>query len=68
MIDQVPADLAKIANQLLDIMADLDEYDTPKVKLPNCPKCGEDELGVMDADLCLCYRCGWKIVGKQANS
>jgi ribosomal protein L37AE/L43A len=50
---------------LLDILGDLDEYDTPKVKLPNCPKCDEDELGVIHAELVLCYNCGWKIEGKR---
>lgn len=49
---------------LLRILGDLDEHDTPKQKLPNCPRCDEDELGVIHADLLLCYRCGWKIEGK----
>ncbi len=49
---------------LLDILTDLDEYDRSKVKLPNCPRCDEDELGVIHADLLLCYCCGWKIEGR----
>ncbi len=52
------------AAALLGILTDLDEFDRPKVKLPNCPRCDEDELGVIHADLLLCYRCGWKIEGK----
>lgn len=52
--------LAK-AEVLVDILCDLDEFDRPKRKLPNCPKCDEDELGVIHANLMLCYRCGWKI-------
>lgn len=53
-------------NRLLDILGDLDEFDRPKVKLPDCPKCDEDELGVIHADLMLCYRCGWKIEAKRS--
>jgi len=48
-------------NELIAILNDLDENGTPKRKLPNCPNCNEDELGVIHADLVLCYRCGWKI-------
>jgi len=50
--------------ELVDILCDLDEFGRPKKKLPDCPKCGEDELGVIHADLLLCYRCGWKIEGR----
>jgi len=46
---------------LAEILEDLDEWDRPKVKMPDCPKCGEDELGVIHANLILCYRCGWKL-------
>ncbi len=54
---------SKAVARLVDILYDLDEFDRPKVKLPDCPKCDEDELGVIHADLLLCYRCGWKIEG-----
>jgi len=50
--------------KLIAILCDLDEFDRPKVKLPSCPKCGEDELGVIHADLILCYFCRWEIRGK----
>ena len=50
--------------RLLDIITDLDEFGSPKQKLPNCPKCDEDELGVIHSNLVLCYRCGWKVEGK----
>lgn len=40
---------------------ELDEWDTPTEKLPNCPQCGEDELGVIHKHLLLCYACGWKM-------
>ena len=49
---------------ILRIQDDLDEFDTPKEKLPNCPKCDDDELGVIHADLILCYACRWKLEGK----
>ncbi len=55
---------SKAVSELLDILTDLDEFDTPKRKLPNCPRCDEDELGVIHADLMLCYCCGWKIEGR----
>lgn len=54
---------SKAVNIILSILDDLDEFGTPKTKLPNCPKCDEDELGVIHAGLALCYRCGWKIEG-----
>ena len=50
--------------RLIDILADLDEDGRPRVKLPCCPKCDEDELGVIHADLLLCYQCGWKITAR----
>ncbi len=53
----------KAVGKLLDILTDLDEDGRPKVKLPACPKCNEDELGVISSNLLLCYRCGWKIEG-----
>lgn len=40
---------------------ELDEYGTPKKKLPNCPRCGDDELGVIHADYMMCYACGWEM-------
>lgn len=55
---------SKAVERILGIMDDLDEFDRPKVKMPDCPKCDEDELGVIHANLVMCYRCGWKIEGK----
>ena len=57
-------DCTRTVEKIIDIMSDLDEFGTPKVKLPDCPKCDEDELGVIHADLILCYRCGWKVESK----
>lgn len=39
----------------------LDEWGLPRAKLPDCPRCGEDELGVIHEGLVLCYRCGWEL-------
>jgi len=33
----------------------------PKSKMPDCPRCGEDELGMLHAELTMCYACGFKI-------
>lgn len=54
--------------ELLNILTDLDEWDRPKEKLPCCPKCDDDELGVIHADLLLCYRCGWKIECRKTSN
>lgn len=40
---------------------ELDEWGTPTAKLPDCPQCGEDELGVIHSGLLMCYRCGWEL-------
>lgn len=40
---------------------ELDQWGTPIEKLPSCPRCGEDELGVMHRQLVLCYWCGWQL-------
>lgn len=38
------------------------EYGTPKEKMPYCPNCGEDELGMMTPSYAICYSCGIMIV------
>ena len=40
---------------------ELDEHDTPTEKLPNCPRCDEDELGVIHAGHAFCYACYLKL-------
>jgi hypothetical protein len=35
-----------------------DEWGTPVSKMPNCPVCDEDELGMMEPGVAFCYRCG----------
>lgn len=51
----------KAINSLIDILNDLDEHNRPKTKVPDYPRCGEDELGVIHSGLILCYNCNWKI-------
>lgn len=40
------------------------EWDTenlcPKTKMPNCPYCEEDELGMLTAGHVFCYACGFE--------
>jgi DNA-directed RNA polymerase subunit RPC12/RpoP len=38
-----------------------DEWGTPIAKMPNCPVCDEDELGMMQPGSAFCYRCGAEI-------
>lgn len=40
---------------------ELDEWGRPRAKLPDCPRCGEDELGVVHEGLLKCYLCGWSL-------
>lgn len=47
---------------------ELDEWDTPKAKLPNCPRCGDDELGVIHRNYMMCYACGWELERKEDAS
>lgn len=35
----------------------VDEWGRPLTKMPNCPRCFEDELGMMSANGAMCYRC-----------
>lgn len=32
----------------------------PKFKMPNCPICGQDELGMINENLVICYNCDFK--------
>jgi len=36
------------------------EWGVPKEKMPDCPFCGLDELGLIHDDEILCYYCGVK--------
>jgi hypothetical protein len=59
--------IAKV-EPIIEILEDLDEFDRPKKKLPNCPKCEEDELGVVHAGWVMCYRCGWELRSRMKES
>lgn len=48
--------MSETLNYLLPL-PDVDEFGTPLTKMPNCPHCGEDELGMMSDGHALCYRC-----------
>jgi hypothetical protein len=39
----------------------LDDWGRPVEKLPDCPRCGEDELGVINPACLFCYACGWEL-------
>ena len=36
-------------------------------KVPNCPNCGDDELGMVAADRAVCNRCGCIVVRQPAR-
>lgn len=38
-------------------LPDCDRDGVPKQKMPNCPNCGEDELGMVNPGEAFCYRC-----------
>lgn len=40
-------------------LPETDEWGTPLTKMPDCPRCGDDELGLIHPDFVLCYKCGW---------
>jgi len=39
---------------------DCDEWGVPVEKMPGCPRCGEDELGMQYPGQVLCYWCAWR--------
>lgn len=40
----------------------IDEYGTPKTKMPSCPLCDHDELGLIQPDMAYCYACGLTVL------
>ena len=42
-------------------LPEVDEYGTPQTKMPNCPNCGEDELGLIWKNEAFCYLCGVRV-------
>lgn len=39
-----------------------DQWGTPVEKMPNCPRCDEDELGMIVNGMAYCYSCGVAVV------
>lgn len=37
----------------------VDQHGTPNAKLPNCPRCDEDELYAAGDETYRCYLCNW---------
>jgi hypothetical protein len=40
---------------------ELDEHGKLKEKLPNCPACGEDEVGLVNPLMLMCCKCNWTL-------
>lgn len=38
-------------------LPEIDSDGTPVEKMPNCPRCGEDELGLIGVNRVICYLC-----------
>lgn len=38
-------------------LPEVDEWGVPLSKMPDCPQCGEDELGLIETDRAFCYQC-----------
>ena len=52
-----PKEIAIILPDYDRIVWDLYKIATPVSKMPNCPNCKEDELGMMSPDGAFCYCC-----------
>jgi hypothetical protein len=37
----------------------------PATKMPDCPRCGEDELGMFSENWAICYACSLQIERKE---
>lgn len=44
-----------------------DEWGVPQAKMPNCPHCGDDELGMVQDGFAVCYRCQAIVVRHKPN-
>ena len=42
------------------IIPECDEWGVPLEKMPRCPSCGADELGMQRPGQVLCYMCTWR--------
>lgn len=43
-------------------LPECDELGRPKEKMPDCPKCGNDEFGMIAPGEAFCYSCGFKFI------
>ncbi len=39
-----------------------EEARRPKSKMPDCPNCLEDELGMINKNRVICYCCNWSVM------
>ena len=44
--------------EIVTRLPDVDSYGVPLTKMPNCPNCGSDELGMVQAARAVCNACG----------
>lgn len=42
-------------------LPETDKYGTPLKKMPDCPRCGEDELGMIYPGFAVCYNCHFQV-------
>lgn len=64
LIDNIPLDgiIDAWIDRPISIFPEWDKENMrPKTKMPPCPRCGEDELGMMDKDTVFCYKCYFTI-------
>lgn len=65
MVGSIPADAAMKDEELTGLKeilrCELNDYGSPKAKMPDCPVCGEDELGVINEKRIFCYRCCFEV-------
>jgi len=39
---------------------EIDKWGRPMQKMPDCPECGEDELGLITSEYIMCYSCSFE--------
>lgn len=58
-------DIRITTHEYLLPLPSVDEWGTPTSKMPNCPHCGDDELGMIFPDQAVCNRCSAIVVRTQ---
>ena len=43
------------------LLPGVDEWGVPLAKMPRCPRCNADELGMIHEDYALCYACSMRL-------